>query len=108
MARPTPKRTVDTAPFKRVQPAMALAAAHLDDELPLATLSAHAGLSAFHLHRMFAAVAGETPKQFTLRLRLSRGAARLLSSDDSVRTLPSRAAFRATKPLRGRSGGGSG
>ena len=67
-----------------MQPALALAAAHLDDELPLAALSAHAGMSPFHLHRMFTAVAGETPKQFTLRLRLSRGAARLLTSDDSV------------------------
>jgi AraC family transcriptional regulator len=33
---------------------------------------------------MFSAVAGETPKQYTLRLRVSRGAALLLTSDQSV------------------------
>jgi len=41
-------------------------------------------LSPFHLHRLFSAVAGETPKQFTLRLRLSRGAAMLLAGRESV------------------------
>jgi AraC family transcriptional regulator len=71
-------------PFNRVQPAMAFVAAHLDDDLPLSALSAQAGLSPFHLHRLFSALAGETPKQFTLRLRLSRGAAMLLGGDESV------------------------
>ncbi len=73
-----------TAPFKRVQPALALAAARLDEPLPLAVLSARAGISPFHLHRLFSAVAGETPKQYILRLRVSRAAAMLLASDDSV------------------------
>jgi AraC family transcriptional regulator len=63
---------------------MAFVTAHLDDDLPLSTLAAQAGLSPCHLHRVFSDVAGETPKQFTLRLRLSRGAARLLAGDESV------------------------
>jgi len=63
---------------------MAFATAHLDDDLPLSALSAQAGLSPFHLHRVFSTVAGETPKQFTLRLRLSRGAAMLLTGRESV------------------------
>ena len=50
----------------------------------MAALADKAGLSAFHLHRVFSAAAGETPKQFTLRLRLGRAAAMLLTSDDSV------------------------
>lgn len=62
---------------------MALAARR-DQDVPLAALSAHVGLSPFHLHRMFSAVAGETPKQFTMRLRLGRGAATLLTTGDSV------------------------
>jgi len=41
-------------------------------------------LSAFHLHRVFSAAAGETPKQFTLRLRLGRAAAMLLTTGDAV------------------------
>jgi AraC family transcriptional regulator len=63
---------------------VAYAAAHLDQDVSLAALADQAGLSAFHLHRVFSAAAGETPKQFTLRLRLGRAAAMLLTSDDSV------------------------
>ena len=70
--------------FVRVQPALALAARSPDQDLRLAALAARSRLSAFHLHRMFSAVAGETPKAYTLRLRLSRGAALLLTSDRSV------------------------
>ncbi len=73
-----------TTPLKQVQPVVAYAARHLDEDLSLAALADQAGLSAFHLHRVFAAVAGETPKQFTLRLRLDRAAAMLLTGGDSV------------------------
>lgn len=41
-------------------------------------------MSVFHLHRMFSAVAGETPKRFIQRLRLDRAAVMLLTCDDSV------------------------
>src|ERR1700685_3018781 len=73
-----------TTPLKQVQPVFAYAAAHLDEDLSLAALADQAGLSAFHLHRVFSAAAGETPKQFTLRLRLARASAMLLTSADSV------------------------
>ena len=63
---------------------MAFAASHLDEDVSLATLAGQAGLSPFHLHRVFSAAAGETPKQFTLRLRLGRAAAMLLATQDSV------------------------
>src|SRR6202034_2761314 len=71
-------------PLKQVQPVIAFAAAHLDEDLSLGSLADHAGLSAFHLHRIFSAAAGETPKQFTLRLRLARASAMLLTGSDSV------------------------
>ena len=71
-------------PLKRLQPVVAFAAEHLDEDLSLGALADQAGLSAFHLHRVFSAVAGETPKQFTLRLRLDRAAAMLLTGGDSV------------------------
>jgi AraC family transcriptional regulator len=71
-------------PLRQLQPVIAFAAAHLDEDLSLATLAAEAGLSAFHLHRVFSAAAGETPKQFTLRLRLERAALLLLMGQDSV------------------------
>jgi AraC family transcriptional regulator len=70
--------------FKRVQPVLEFAAAHRDEDLSLTALAARAGLSAFHLHRVFSAAAGETPKQFTLRLRLERAATLLIGNDDSV------------------------
>ena len=73
-----------TAAFKRVQPALAIAAARLDEDVSLSALAAGTRLSPFHLHRLFLAVAGETPKQYTLRLRLARAAALLLTSDQSV------------------------
>src|SRR6202046_4344377 len=73
-----------TTLLKQVQPVMAFAAAHLDEDVSLAALAGQAGLSAFHLHRVFSAAAGETPKQFTLRLRLARAAAMLLTTGYSV------------------------
>lgn len=56
----------------------------LDGDVSLDALSARAGWSPFHLHRAFRRVIGETPKQYTLRLRLESAAARLVASDDSI------------------------
>jgi AraC family transcriptional regulator len=47
-------------------------------------LASRAGWSPFHLHRAFRAMVSETPKQYTLRLRLQQSATRLASSDESV------------------------
>src|SRR5687768_3781059 len=70
--------------FKRTQAALAYAAAHLDEDVSLAVLARQAGLSAFHLHRLFSAACGETPKRLTLRLRLERAAVMLLVTRDSI------------------------
>jgi AraC family transcriptional regulator len=56
----------------------------LDEDLSLRALSAHAGWSPFHLHRALRRFGGETAKQYTQRLRLTRAAARLATSDDTV------------------------
>jgi AraC family transcriptional regulator len=58
--------------------------AHLDGDIGLAALSRKAGLSPFHLQRRFRAAIGETPKAYTSRLRLERGAFRLLVHDSTV------------------------
>jgi AraC family transcriptional regulator len=63
---------------------LAHAATHLDEDLSLATLAEKAGLSPFHLQRVFSSATGETPKQLTSRLRLSRAATMLLVTDDSI------------------------
>jgi AraC-like DNA-binding protein/effector-binding domain-containing protein len=82
-------------PFARAQPAMALSAARLDDEVPLSTLAATLKLSPFQLHRLFSAAAGETPKQFGMRLRLSQAAALLLTGRQSVRRIALSCGFRS-------------
>jgi AraC family transcriptional regulator len=50
----------------------------------LRDLAANTGQSLFHAHRTLRAVLGETPKHFTLRLRVDRAAAALVSSHASV------------------------
>jgi AraC family transcriptional regulator len=82
-------------PLKQVQPLLEFAAAHRDEDLSLTALAAQAGLSAFHLHRVFSSVAGETPKQFTLRLRLELAAILLLRNDDSVLNVALASGFRS-------------
>jgi AraC family transcriptional regulator len=72
------------APFRQIQPILAYAVAHLDEDVSLATLAQRAKISPYHLHRLFASATGETPKQLTLRLRLSRAAVMLLLGNDSV------------------------
>ena len=66
---------------------------HLDDDVSLQQLAARAGWSPFHFHRAFRAVTGETPKQYTLRLRLERAAARLLTHADSIATIATGVGF---------------
>ena len=57
---------------------------HIEDDVSLAAMAQRSGWSPFHLHRSFSRLAGETPKQHTQRLRLTRAAARLVSSQESV------------------------
>ncbi len=70
--------------LRLIQPVVKFAALRLDGDLSLDSLAAQAGLSPFHLHRVFSTTAGETPKHFTLRLRLGRAAVMLLVSRKSV------------------------
>lgn len=81
--------------LRQVQPVLAFAARHLDEDLSLDALAHRAGLSVFHLHRVFSAAVGETPKQFTLRLKLGRAAALLLSGRDTVLDIALACGFRS-------------
>jgi AraC family transcriptional regulator len=58
--------------------------ANLDGDLSLAALGRKAGVSPFHLQRMFKATIGETPKAYTSRLQLERGAFRLLVHESKL------------------------
>jgi AraC family transcriptional regulator len=67
----------------------------LDANVSLDALATRAGWSPFHLHRAFTRMVGETPKQYTLRLRLEGAAARLLASDDSIIDVALAAGFKS-------------
>jgi AraC family transcriptional regulator len=56
----------------------------LSRDVSLRSMSARAKRSTFQYHREFRRLMGETPKQYTLRLRLERAAARLVAGSDSV------------------------
>lgn len=58
--------------------------AHLDSDISLGAVAAIAGCSAPHFLRRFAGMMDETPKQYTLRLRLERAALRLVLLEDSI------------------------
>ena len=62
-------------------------------DLSLDALAARAGWSPFHFHRAFRKVVGETPKQYMLRLRLERAAARLATGSDPVVRIAADAGF---------------
>jgi AraC family transcriptional regulator len=85
----------EPTPLKRIQPVLAFAAQHRDEDLSLAALATRSGLSPFHLHRLFSAAASETPKQFTLRLRLERAALLLLQGERSVLNVALSCGFRS-------------
>ncbi|HEX4050133.1 MAG TPA: helix-turn-helix domain-containing protein [Steroidobacteraceae bacterium] len=61
----------------------------------LHALANRAGWSAFHLHRALHMLLGETPKQYSLRLRLERAAHELLTSCRHVKSIAGEAGFRS-------------
>src|SRR5215471_10677430 len=70
--------------LKEIHSALTYVAQHLEEDISLQRLAGKARSSRFHLHRLFSVTVGETPKQFSLRLRLDRAAALLLATTDSV------------------------
>jgi AraC family transcriptional regulator len=70
--------------WKKLQRALKYARRNPGKNVLLSNLAAETGQSLFHAHRTLRAVLGETPKHFTLRLRVDRAAAALISSHDSI------------------------
>jgi AraC family transcriptional regulator len=64
----------------RVDAAIAFINEHLAQDLSLEDLAAAAHFSAFHFHRIFSAIVGETPQQFLNRIRLERAANHLVKN----------------------------
>lgn len=70
--------------WERLQPAIAHAANTVDRNVNLDELAEKVDRSPFHAHRELREALRETPKQFTLRIRLDRAASELLTSDKSI------------------------
>jgi AraC family transcriptional regulator len=70
--------------WKKLQRALKYASRNLGRNVKLRDLARETNQSSFQAHRALRAALGETPKQFTLRLRVDRAAAALLSSRATV------------------------
>jgi AraC family transcriptional regulator len=70
--------------WKKLQRALRRVSRNRDQNILLRDLAAETGQSPFNAHRTLRRALGETPKQFTLRLRVDRAAAALVSSHGSI------------------------
>jgi AraC family transcriptional regulator len=70
--------------WKKLQRALRYAISNSGRNVKLSELAVRTDQSLFHAHRTIRAALGETPKQFTLRLRVDRAAAALVSSRASI------------------------
>ncbi len=71
-------------PKESLLPALIHIQANLDGDLSLETLAARQGLSPAYFQRVFSSEIGESPKQYTQRLRLERAAHRLWLHNTTV------------------------
>ena len=78
---------------KRVAEALRRIEVQSDQSLSLRQLARDAAMSPYHFLRTFRAVAGVTPHQYLLRMRLQRAAARLRCSDEKISAIAAEAGF---------------
>jgi AraC family transcriptional regulator len=83
-----------SADWETLLPLLVHIQANLDADLGLAALSRKAGISPSHLNRQFKTVVGETPKDHLARLRLERGAFRMLIHDANLMDIALDCGFR--------------
>jgi AraC family transcriptional regulator len=79
MSEPAPSGAYRQAHVGRVNAVIDHIEHHLDHDLTVRSLADVAGFSAFHFHRIFSAVTGETLGQFIARIRVERAATLLLA-----------------------------
>lgn len=66
---------------------------HMDEDLSLAVLADVACFSAYHFHRVFSGMVGESVKSYVRRIRLERAAGKLKHSDEAVTLIAYDAGF---------------
>jgi AraC-like DNA-binding protein len=96
-----------TRDWETLLPLLVHIQAHMEEDLSLHALSRKAGLSPFYLQRLFKALIGETPKAYTSRLRLERGAFRLLVHDSNVLDIALECGFQSHETFSGPSAAAS-
>jgi len=77
----------------RIARAMTLVTARADDPPGLEELAATAAFSPFHFHRVYRAIAGETPAETAARARLQGAAIALLKGGETVAAVARRAGY---------------
>jgi AraC family transcriptional regulator len=70
---------------------------HLDGDVDLHRLAEEAHFSAYHFHRIYHMIIGETVVETVRRLRLHRAAVKLISSDIDVTTLAHEAGYHSVQ-----------
>jgi len=73
-----------TAGIQRLLPLLRDVCGGLYEDLSLPALARRTGCSQSHFHRLFSSFTGESPKRYTLRIRLDRAAAELLATEASI------------------------
>lgn len=68
----------------RIQSAVDFIEVHLSDDLRLYDVALHCGFSEYHFHRIFSAILGESVSEYIRKRRLSRAAAAILNSSESI------------------------
>lgn len=79
--------------WETLTPLLVYIQANLDRDLGLAALGTQANLSPAHLHRVFKAAIGETPKAYITRLRVERAAFCLLAHESQVSEVATHCGF---------------
>ncbi len=81
--------------WETIGPPLVHVQANLAGDLSLEALGGKAGLSPFHLQKVFRAVVGETPKAYASRLRLERAAFYLLVTDCNLLEIALESGYRS-------------
>lgn len=85
----------DESYAERIGRARALLESRLDEDVALEEVAAAAHFSAFHFHRVFRGVTGETVREHVRRLRLERAAHHLVRGDADILRIALDAGYRS-------------
>ena len=92
-----PTKTITRETYaRRIERVFEFLLDHLDDDVDMHRLAEEAHLSAYHFHRVFHGMTGETVAETVRRLRLHRAAVKLISSATPIAALAIEAGYTST------------